>query len=274
MSNRYPENTSSSVDRDKLVEEMLDRVKYIAYRIHDRLPGHVPFDDLVQAGIVGLLDAAQKFDPTRNIQFTTYAKFRIHGAIVDSLRDGDWASRKLRRDARQIEQAHSKLSNSLGRSPSEEEVARELKMELTQYQELLGNLNGLNLGSLEGCTMQGDEIVTYVPYDPEPDPYFLCARSEMKAILAETLSDLPKKERDVLVLYYYEELTLREIAEILGLVESRISQLRAAALTRLRARLQGVLAGHSPQVAQAHRVRTGAAGYCENKIRIISKNPR
>lgn len=233
-----------AVDREKLVEEMLVQVKYIARRIHERLPQHVPFDDLVQAGMVGLLDAAQKFDPTKNAQLKTYAKFRIRGAILDSLRDCDWGPRDLRRQARQVEEVQTKLRNQFGRAPTEEEIAKELGLDLAEYYELLGTLHGMTLGSLEDSTDHDDahdELCTYVPYAPEQDPFFLCASSEMKDILQKALGDLPKKEKEVLILYYYEELTLREVGEILGVVESRVSQLRSAALTRLRSRMQDLL---------------------------------
>jgi RNA polymerase sigma factor for flagellar operon FliA len=239
-----------AIDREKLVEEMLVQVKYIARRIHERLPQHVPFDDLVQAGMVGLLDAVQKFDPTKNTQLKTYAKFRIRGAILDSLRDCDWGPRELRRQARQVEEVQRKLRNELGRAPSEEEIAKELGLNLTEYYELLGSLHGMNLGSLEDSTDHDDahdELYSYIPYAPEQDPFFLCAKGEMKEILKKALGDLPKKEREVLVLYYYEELTLREVGEILGVVESRVSQLRSAALTRLRARMQDLLGQRPPQ---------------------------
>ena len=233
-----------AVDREKLVEEMLVQVKYIARRIHERLPQHVPFDDLVQAGMVGLLDAAQKFDPTKNAQLKTYAKFRIRGAILDSLRDCDWGPRDLRRQARQVEEVQTKLRNLFGRAPTEEEIAKELGLDLAEYYELLGTLHGMTLGSLEDSTDHEDshdELCTYIPYAPEQDPFFLCASSEMKDILQKALGDLPKKEKEVLILYYYEELTLREVGEILGVVESRVSQLRSAALTRLRSRMQDLL---------------------------------
>jgi RNA polymerase sigma factor for flagellar operon FliA len=239
-------------DREKLVEEMLVQVKYIARRIHERLPQHVPFDDLVQAGMVGLLDAVQKFDPTKNAQLKTYAKFRIRGAILDSLRDCDWGPRDLRRQARQVEEVQSRLRNQLGHAPTEEEIAKEMDLELTEYYELLGTLHGMNLGSLEDST-DHDEC-TYIPYAPEQDPFFLCAKSEMKDILQNALGDLPKKEREVLVLYYYEELTLREVGEILGVVESRVSQLRSAALTRLRSRMQDLLAERPPQQGTVGKV--------------------
>ncbi len=233
-----------TTDRDKLIEDMLIHVRYIARRIHERVPQHVPFDDLVQAGTIGLMDAVQKYDPAKNTQFRTYAKFRIRGAILDSLRDCDWAPRDLRRQARQIEQAQTKLRNQLGHTPTDEETAAELELNLPDYHELLGNLNGLSLGSLEGASdneESQDVLCTYVPYAPEKDPFFLCAQSEMKEILAAALEDLPKKERDVMVLYYYEELTLKEVGAVLGVVESRVSQLRSAAVLRLRSRMQELL---------------------------------
>src|SRR5690242_8236386 len=145
-----------AVDRDKVIEEMLVQVKYIARRIHERLPQHVPYDDLVQAGTLGLLDAVQKFDPTKNTQLKTYAKFRIRGAILDSLRDCDWGPRDLRRQARQVEEAQRKLRNQLGRAPSEEEIAKELGLNLSEYYDLLGSLHGMTLGSLEDSTDHDD----------------------------------------------------------------------------------------------------------------------
>jgi len=242
------------VDRDQLIQEMLVQVKYIARRIHERLPQHVPYDDLVQAGVVGLLDAVNKFDPSKNAQLKTYAKFRIRGAILDSLRESDWGPRDLRRQARRVEDAQSRLRNKLGRAPTEEEICTELGVNLTEYHELLGTLHGLTLGSLEDSTEHEgaqDELSTYVPFAPEMDPFYVCAKGEMKEILMKALQDLPPKEREVLVLYYYEELTLREVGEVLGVVESRVSQLRSAALTRLRARMQDLLSERkSPPVAR------------------------
>jgi RNA polymerase sigma factor for flagellar operon FliA len=242
---------SQDLEKKQLIGEMLAQVKYIARRVYERLPQHVPFDDLVQAGVVGLLDAVEKFDPTKNAQLRTYAKFRIRGAILDSLRDYDWSPRDLRRQARRVEDAQSKLRNNLGRTPGDDEVAREMGLTLEQYYELLGNLNGLTLGSLEGGSDQEgeqDELCTYVPYAPELDPFFLCAQGEMKEILTTALETLPQRERDVLVLYYYEELTLKEVGAILGVVESRVSQLRSSALVRLRAQMQELLGANLVKV--------------------------
>src|SRR5256885_13883168 len=144
-----------SEERCRLLEENLPEVRYIARRIHDRLPSHVSFDDLVHAGILGLIDAVDKFDPAKNVQLKSYARFRIRGAIIDSLREMDWGSRQLRRQARQIEEATRELSLALGRAPSEPEIAQRLSMSLEEFQQLLGDLRGLDLGSLQSQSEDG-----------------------------------------------------------------------------------------------------------------------
>src|SRR5712672_2904448 len=154
------------VERERLLLEHLPQVKYIARRIHDRLPAQVPLEDLVHAGVVGLIDAVEKFDPGKNVQLKSYAKFRIRGAILDSLRELDWSPRHLRRQARQIEEAHRDLKLRLGRVASEPELAAELGMTLENFQHLLGELRGLDLGSLQTETsdLQSDEeAITYKP---------------------------------------------------------------------------------------------------------------
>src|SRR6202166_2059008 len=138
-----------SAERQRLLTENLQEVRYIARRIHDRLPSHVPFEDLVHAGILGLIDAVDKFDPAKNVQLKSYARFRIRGAILDSLRQMDWSPRNLRRQARRIEDANRELAAELGRAPSEPELAGRLGIELIEYQRLLGELRGLDLGSLQ-----------------------------------------------------------------------------------------------------------------------------
>src|SRR6202166_3902166 len=138
-----------SAERQRLLTENLQEVRYIARRIHDRLPSHVPFEDLVHAGILGLIDAVDKFDPRRNVQLKSYARFRIRGAILDSLRQMDWSPRNLRRQARRIEDANRELAAEVGGAPSEPELAGRLGIELIEYQRLLGELRGLDLGSLQ-----------------------------------------------------------------------------------------------------------------------------
>src|SRR5271170_1584670 len=135
-------------DRDRILLEQLPQVRYLARRIHERLPRHVPLEDLVHAGVIGLIDALNKFDPSKHVQFSSYAKFRIRGAILDSLREMDWGPRELRRKARRVEEAHRKLSMELSRAPTENEIAADMGLELKEFQRLLGELDSLEVGSL------------------------------------------------------------------------------------------------------------------------------
>jgi RNA polymerase sigma factor for flagellar operon FliA len=228
---------------ERLVEEQLPQVRYIARRIHERLPQHVIFEDLVHAGVLGLLDAARKYDQSKNVQFKSYAKFRIRGAILDSLRELDWSPRDLRRKARQIEEASSRLGTRLGRSATESEIAAELDIELGKFQQTIGDLNGLDLGSLIDSTGEGGEedVCEYIPGDPEQSPYYQCLRTEMKRMLAAAVAGLDEKEQQVLSLYYFEELTMKEVGAVLGIGESRVSQIHSLALVRMRSRLQEML---------------------------------
>src|SRR5271165_1577187 len=170
------------LERERLLQENLPEVRYIARRIYDRLPPHVPFDDLVHAGILGLIDAVDKFDPKRNVQLKSYARFRIRGAILDSLRQMDWSPRSLRRQARRVEDAQRELSTKLGHAPAGQEIAAQMGISLEEYQQLLGELRGLDIGSLQSG---GNEDS---PEDPqislttrvEEDPFALCLKSEMR----------------------------------------------------------------------------------------------
>jgi RNA polymerase sigma factor FliA len=233
--------------RERLLLEHLPQVRYIARRIHDRLPAQVPLEDLIHAGVVGLIDAVEKFDPSKNVQLKSYAKFRIRGAILDSLRELDWSPRHLRRKARQIEEAHLDLKLRLGRVASEPELAVELGMNLEEFQHLLGELRGLDLGSLQTestDTKSDEEAMTYRPGGADKDPFFLCLRGEMKSLVASALEDLDNKERQVVTLYYLEELTMKEVGAVLGVGESRVSQIHSAALVRLR--MEGIY-GKDPE---------------------------
>ncbi len=232
-------------ERDALLVEHLGTVRYIARRIHERLPQHVDLDDLVSAGVVGLIDAFSKFDHSKKVQFKSYAQFRIRGAILDSLRTLDWSPRELRRKGRAVEEAIRAVTQRIGRAPSEQEIAAEMKLSLAEYQQLLGDLKGLEIGSLhvERSEDSGDEELTYVAGSPEEDPLFRCLKGEMKQRLADAIDNLPEKERMVLTLYYYEELTMKEIGLTLGVVESRVSQIHSSAVLRLRAALTGLRSG-------------------------------
>ncbi|HUZ04114.1 MAG TPA: FliA/WhiG family RNA polymerase sigma factor [Acidobacteriaceae bacterium] len=228
-----------AAEREALLLEHLPVVRYIARRIHERLPQHVEMEDLVSAGMVGLLDAFNKFDTGKNVQFRSYAQFRVRGAILDSLRTLDWSPRDLRRKGRAIEEAIHTLTSRMGRTPQENEIATEMGMSLIEYQQLLGDLKGLEIGSLhvEHTEDSGEEELAYVPNSPEEDPLFRCLKGEMRDRLAAAIDDLPEKERLVLTLYYYEEMTMKEIGLTLSVVESRISQIHSSAVLHLRSKL-------------------------------------
>ena len=239
--------SDTSPERDQLLLEHLPTVRYLARRIHERLPQHVELDDLISAGVVGLIDAFSKFDNTKQVQFKSYAQFRIRGAILDSLRTLDWSPRELRRKGRAVEEAIRSVTHKLGRVPTEPEIAREMDMGLSEFQQLLGELKGLEIGSLhlERTENSGDEELAYIPGSPDDDPLFRCLQGEMKQRLTDAIEQLPEKERMVLTLYYYEELTMKEIGLTLGVVESRVSQIHSSAVLRLRAALAGLRSDYS-----------------------------
>jgi RNA polymerase sigma factor FliA len=230
----------SDAERERILMEQLPQVRYIARRIHERLPRHVPFEDLVHAGVVGLMDALNKFDLSKQVQFSSYAKFRIRGAILDSLRELDWSPRELRRKGRLFDSVYCELSGKLGRAPDENEIAQEMGISLHELQSLLAELDGLELGSLRiESPRDGKEenLTDYVPSKPEETPFFQCLRAETKHLLEQAISELPEKEQRVLALYYYEELTMKKVGAALGIGESRVSQIHSLAMVRLRARL-------------------------------------
>jgi RNA polymerase sigma factor for flagellar operon FliA len=219
-------------------------VRFLARRIHERLPQHVDIEDLVSAGVVGLMDAFSKFDASKKVQFRSYAQFRIRGAILDSLRTLDWSPRELRRKGRAVEEAIRVLTARLGNAPGEVEVAAEMGMGLDEYQQLLGELKGLEIGTLhiERNEDSGEEELAYVPGRPEDDPLFHCLRGELEGRLADAISRLPEREKLVMTLYYFEEMTMREIGLAMGVVESRVSQVHSSAVVHLRAALKDLAA--------------------------------
>jgi RNA polymerase sigma factor for flagellar operon FliA len=237
-----------TAEQELRMVEHLPIVRFIARRIHERLPQHVPIEDLYSAGVVGLLDAFSKFDPSKQVQFSSYAQFRIRGAILDSLRTLDWSPRELRRKGRAIEQAIQTLTAQYGRSPTDIEIAHQLHIELSAYQQLLGELKGLEIGTLhsERSEDSGEEELVYLPNRPEDDPLFRYLHAEMRERLTSAIGELPERERLVMTLYYYEETTMKEIGLILGVVESRISQIHASAVLHLRARLADFGARREP----------------------------
>jgi RNA polymerase sigma factor for flagellar operon FliA len=233
-----------SGEQERVLLEHLPIVRFLARRIHERLPQHVDIEDLVSAGVVGLMDAFTKFDPGKKVQFRSYAQFRIRGAILDSLRTLDWSPRELRRKGRAVEEAIRSLTARMGHAPGEGEVATEMALGLEEYQQLLGDLKGLEIGTLhmERNEDSGEEELAYVPGNPEDDPLFHCLRGELEERLADAITDLPDRERLVMSLYYYEEMTMREIGLALGVVESRVSQMHASAVVHLRSALKDLAA--------------------------------
>jgi RNA polymerase sigma factor FliA len=228
-------------ERERLILEHLPQVRLIARRIHERLPDSVNLDDLISTGAVGLISAIDRFDPSLNVKLKTYAEYKIRGAILDSLRGLDWAPRQHRKRSKQIEAAIAVVEQRLHRSPSEEEIAAHLGVTLEEYHEWLVELQGLNLGSLETATPDDEnnrDLLNFLSDDEESWPSRVVERSELQKLLAESIGKMPDMEKKVLSLYYYEELTLREISKIVHLHESRISQLKSQAILRLRAYME------------------------------------
>src|SRR5580698_6301041 len=233
-------SVANEAERERVLMEQLPQVRYIARRIHERLPRHVPFEDLVHAGVVGLIDALGKFDQSKHVQFSSYAKFRIRGAILDSLRELDWSPRELRRKGRQVEEAYNQISVRMGRTPTENDLARALGLRLDELQSLLAELDSLEIGSLRvesAHTGKEEDLADSVASKQEETPFFQCLRSELKRLLAGAIAELPEKEQRVLSLYYFEELTMKEVGAVLGIGESRVSQIHSLAMVRLRSRL-------------------------------------
>lgn len=225
--------------RERLILEHLPQVHLIAGRLKEKVPDNVALDDLISAGIVGLIAAIDNFDESTGLKLRTYAEYRIRGSILDSLRALDWASRHRRKKAKGIEAAISSTEQKLHRAPTEEEVAAEMGMNLEEYQARLVEVQGLNLESLEvPIGPSGTQtLLSMVPAAEDDLPSHLLERAELERLLAKAIEAMPENERTVLSLYYKEELTLREIAGILKLHISRVAELKTQGILRLRARM-------------------------------------
>lgn len=243
---------------DDLVKQELPQVYYIASRIRERLPQQVDLEDLVSAGVIGLLEAYRSFDASRNAQFKTFAKFRIRGAILDSLREVDWGSRLMRRRGREISDTTNRLEAALGRKPTDEEIASEMGIDPEHLRKIVAQLDGLHIVGQQ-VTVSEDQsemmdIIESAPSLDDPDAFELCLQGEMKAHLAEAIETLTEREQLILSLYYREELTMKEIAEVVGIAISRVSQIRQACLVKLKkhlAHLQARPSGKSPVIREA-----------------------
>lgn len=220
--------------RDRIVLENLPLVKAIAVRVHENLPVHVDMDDLVHAGILGLFDAATKFDPDKMVSFSSYAKHRIKGAILDSLRQLDWASRDLRRRHKQMESVTRELASELHRNPSEHEVAARMGVEVDRWRQMMLDLRNVGLISASQRPADQDDLpAPDFPATPELQPDNICARQEMRSAIAVAMKVLPERYQKVVLLYYTNELTMKEIGGMLGINESRVSQIHKTALEKM-----------------------------------------
>jgi len=230
--------------RDRLILTYAPLVKYVAGRLASGLPAHVDDDDLVSYGLLGLIGAIERYDPDRDVKFETYAITRIKGSIIDELRALDWVPRSVRSRARDIERTIAELESRLGRAPSDEEIAGRLGLSQDELDESLSDISRTSIAALDELwtvSAGGDQIslIDTIEDAQGKDPISALASTEMREAIGEAISGLPEREKLVITLYYYEELTLREIGEVLGVTESRISQLHTKAVLRLKARLAG-----------------------------------
>ena len=234
--------------RDKFVKQYAPLVKYVAGKVAIGMPHNVEFDDLVGFGVFGLFDAIEKFDPEKHVKFKTYAVTRIRGAIFDELRSIDWVPRSVRQKAREVEDAVRRLETSLGRSANDREIAKEMGVGLRDFQKLMLKISGTSILSLNDVWYTGEDndkisIVESIESPTSLNPDTIVEKEEIKRVIIEAISELPDKEKKVLVLYYYEDLTLKEIGKVLEVTESRISQLHTKAIMRLRAKLTNIKKG-------------------------------
>ena len=225
----------SSDARETLILEHLPQVRLIARRIYERLPGSITLEDLVSAGVLGLISAIDRYDPAHEVKLKTYAEYKIRGAILDSIRGLDGIPTHRRKHLKQVQEAICAAEQHLKRTPAEDEIAAELGISLTEYQQLMVDLRGVSLGSLD-VIENGEEVglIRFIADDEEQSPERLLQNSELERVIADGIAKMPENERTVLSLYYKEELNLREIASIMGLHITRISQLRAQGILRLR----------------------------------------
>jgi len=246
---RYKEDSETSA-RDELILNYSPLVKYVAGRLASSLPQTVDTADLISYGIFGLIDAIEKFDLGRAIKFETYAIARIKGAIIDELRAMDWVPRSVRSRAREIEGAYVALENQLRRVPSDQEVADYIGISLKDFHGVLTKLSYTSVVSFEelwvgGEREDGQSAIGSIKDERAEDPVAIFENTEIKEILASAIDRLPEREKTVIALYYYEGLTLKEIGQVLGVTESRVSQLHTKAVLRLRARLHAAEAAAS-----------------------------
>jgi len=233
--------------KDQIVLEHAPLIRYIVNRIAVRLPSHIDLDDLHNTGVIGLMDAIDKYDPEKNCKFKTYAEFRIKGAILDQLRSLDWVPRSVRQKSRRLDRAYVEVEQRLGHQASEDEVADALGLQIDKFHELLNQVRGISLVNLEeirGTNQDGDRAGTFTDIVEDvnaENPFASFKLSETKQVIASTIASLPDKERLVISLYYYEDLNMKDIGQILGITESRVCQIHTKSVLRLRAKLKALI---------------------------------
>lgn len=234
-------NKITPEEKNKLVIEYSPLIKFIAQKIAVRLPSNIELDDLISSGVIGLMDAIDKYDPTRDNKFKTYAEFRIRGAILDELRAQDWVPRSVRDKSKMLDKALIELESQLGRSPSEEEIATKLGLSMDEFYDLINQVRPVSLVSIDDANTLSNvdkkSILNLLEGCRMNNPLVQLNMKSVKEVVAKAIEDLPERQRLVLSLYYYEDLNLKEIGRILRVTESRVSQLHAQAVARLRAKL-------------------------------------
>jgi RNA polymerase sigma factor for flagellar operon FliA len=234
--------------REMFIKQYAPLVKYVAGKVAVGMPHNVEFDDLVGFGVFGLLDAIDKFDPEKNVKFKTYAVTRIRGAIFDELRTIDWVPRSVRQKTREMEEAIGSLEAQLGRTATDQEIADSLGLDEKEFIKTMIKISGTTMLSLNDVWFSGDEndkvsIGDSIESPASLNPDIIVEKDEIRRVIVEAIEELPDKEKKILVLYYYEDLTLKEIGEVLEVTESRVSQLHTKAILRLRAKLTNIRKG-------------------------------
>ena len=238
-------NKLTPQQRDKLIMEYAPLIKFIAQKIAIRLPSNIELDDLISSGVIGLMDAIEKYDPSRDNKFKTYAEFRIRGAILDELRSQDWVPRSVRDKAKLLDRTIIKLEADLGRSPDDSEVAEKLDMSMEEFYDMVNQVRPVSVLSMDDAqsfsNVDKKSIMNILEGCKVNNPFSQLSMKSVKGIVTKAIEDLPERQRLVLSLYYYEDLNLKEIGKVLRVTESRVSQLHAQAISKLRAKLNSSL---------------------------------
>lgn len=234
-------NKLTSQQKDKLIMEYAPLIKFIAQKIAVRLPSNIELDDLISSGVIGLMDAIEKYDPTRDNKFKTYAEFRIRGSILDELRAQDWVPRSVRDKAKLLDRTFVNLEAELGRSPSDEEVCEKLGITIDEFHDMVNQVRPVSVLSIDDqatySNVDKKSILNLIEGCKLNNPFNQLNLKSVKKVVTQSIEELPERQRLVLSLYYYEDLNLKEIGKILRVTESRVSQLHAQAIARLRAKL-------------------------------------